>query len=321
MRKINNPLVSIIVVTYNSSKYVLETLESAKAQTYQNIELIVSDDCSTDNTIEICNNWININKDRFVRIELLMIEKNTGVSANCNRGYRAANGEWIKSLAGDDLLFPNAISEYLNFVKTNHYEICCCKIKLFGDEQLVLPLEPVYENHYKGINKNLKSQQQMILRELFVPALGLFLSKSLYNSIGGYDETYPFCDDWPFILRILDNNNQIHLIDKYLVYYRVHAASLCHNTYSSENIKFYNDFKIFFYKKILLRSIKSGNMLNILYTWNRYLSFLYQKFVYKLNNRYVLKYGKYIYVFSPLLYLILIKKITKRVSYRTKYRN
>ena len=51
----NNPLVSINVITYNSSKFVLETLESAKAQTYQNIELIVSDDCSTDNTVEICN--------------------------------------------------------------------------------------------------------------------------------------------------------------------------------------------------------------------------------------------------------------------------
>ncbi len=53
-----NPLVSIIVCTYNSSKYVLETLESAKEQTYQNVELIVSDDCSTDNTVELCRKWI-----------------------------------------------------------------------------------------------------------------------------------------------------------------------------------------------------------------------------------------------------------------------
>ena len=60
-----NPLVSIIVITYNSSKYVLETLESAKAQTYQNIELIVTDDCSNDNTVEICRKWIEENKERF----------------------------------------------------------------------------------------------------------------------------------------------------------------------------------------------------------------------------------------------------------------
>ena len=52
------PLVSIIVITYNSAKFVLETLESAKAQTYQNIELIISDDCSSDNTIEIWDHRI-----------------------------------------------------------------------------------------------------------------------------------------------------------------------------------------------------------------------------------------------------------------------
>ena len=103
------PLVSIIVITYNSSKYVLETLESAKAQTYQNIELIVSDDCSIDNTVEICREWIENNKERFVRTELITAEKNTGIPANCNRGVKAAQGEWVKLIAGDDILYNNCI--------------------------------------------------------------------------------------------------------------------------------------------------------------------------------------------------------------------
>ncbi|KAA6320476.1 putative glycosyltransferase EpsE, partial [termite gut metagenome] len=102
------PLVSIVVITYNSSKYVLETLESAKVQTYQNIELIVSDDCSTDDTVDVCQNWLDENKERFVRTELLIVLKNTGVSANCNRGYKVAKGEWIKGVAGDDMLFPHS---------------------------------------------------------------------------------------------------------------------------------------------------------------------------------------------------------------------
>lgn len=55
-----NPLVSVIVITYNSSKYVLETLNSVAAQTYDNIELIISDDCSVDNTVEICRNWLKM---------------------------------------------------------------------------------------------------------------------------------------------------------------------------------------------------------------------------------------------------------------------
>ena len=72
----NQPLVSVTVITYNSSKTVLETLDSIKAQTYQNLELIVSDDCSTDDTVELCRNWIEQNKERFVRTELLTVEKN-----------------------------------------------------------------------------------------------------------------------------------------------------------------------------------------------------------------------------------------------------
>jgi len=54
-----NPLVSIIVLTHNSTKYVIETLNSAKSQTYEDIELIVTDDFSTDNTVEICRQWMH----------------------------------------------------------------------------------------------------------------------------------------------------------------------------------------------------------------------------------------------------------------------
>ena len=84
----NQPLVSVPVITYNSSKFVLETLESIKAQTYQNIELIISDDCSTDNTVELCQKWVEENKERFVRTQIITSDLNTGVSAN---GYRWTN--------------------------------------------------------------------------------------------------------------------------------------------------------------------------------------------------------------------------------------
>ncbi|MBH2024900.1 MAG: glycosyltransferase, partial [Flavobacteriales bacterium] len=81
-----NPLVSVVVITYNSSKYVMETLESVKAQTYENIELIISDDGSTDHTIEMCRVWLAQNNNRFPKTKLLTVEENTGIPANCNRG-------------------------------------------------------------------------------------------------------------------------------------------------------------------------------------------------------------------------------------------
>ena len=100
----NNPLVSIVVVTYNSSEFVLETLESAKIQTYKNIELIVTDDCSKDNTLEIVKDWVDKNKDSFIHTLVLEATVNTGISGNCNRGCNASKGEYIKTIAGDDTL-------------------------------------------------------------------------------------------------------------------------------------------------------------------------------------------------------------------------
>lgn len=78
-------LVSIPVITYNSAKTVIETLDSIKAQTYPNIELIISDDCSTDDTVQLCREWIEKNGERFERTELISVTKNTGVSGNNNR--------------------------------------------------------------------------------------------------------------------------------------------------------------------------------------------------------------------------------------------
>ena len=63
----NGPLITVAIVTYNSSEFIVETLESIKSQTYHNIELIISDDCSTDTTVELCSNWIKENATHFVK--------------------------------------------------------------------------------------------------------------------------------------------------------------------------------------------------------------------------------------------------------------
>lgn len=79
------PLVSVVVVIYNSSQTVIETLESIKAQTYKNIELVISDDDSKDTSVEICKKWVEKNKNRFVRTKIITHTPNTGTSANMNR--------------------------------------------------------------------------------------------------------------------------------------------------------------------------------------------------------------------------------------------
>lgn len=126
------PLVSVPVITYNSSEYIIEGLESIKAQTYKNIELIISDDCSTDNTVELCREWLAKNKDRFVRTSLVTSEKNTGTAGNCNRAISYCHGEWIKMLAGDDLLLPDCIEKNIEYItKMPDAEVVFSNVQVF----------------------------------------------------------------------------------------------------------------------------------------------------------------------------------------------
>ena len=116
MNNKNHPLVSVFVVTYNAGEYICETLDSIKSQTYDNIELIVSDDHSSDNTVSIVNEWVEKNKERFFRTEIMTVDHNTGVSANYNRAVRACRGEWVKNVDGDDLLTDDCIQLNINYV-------------------------------------------------------------------------------------------------------------------------------------------------------------------------------------------------------------
>lgn len=114
-----NPLVSIGVITYNSSHFILETLESIKSQTYKNIELVVTDDCSTDDTVDICKQWLMQNRNYFTNVNLIVASCNTGTSANYNRAVNGSQGEWFKGIAGDDLLMPDCIENNLNYIINN----------------------------------------------------------------------------------------------------------------------------------------------------------------------------------------------------------
>ena len=132
-----NSIVTIVVATYHSAPFLLETLESAYNQTYLNLALIISDDCSKDDTLDIANKWIAQDrvKARFQSIEIITVPKNTGVSANCNRIIAAVNSDWFKIIAGDDILLSNCIEDNMNFVSNNSdARIIFSQIKLYQDQ-------------------------------------------------------------------------------------------------------------------------------------------------------------------------------------------
>jgi glycosyltransferase involved in cell wall biosynthesis len=102
-----NPLITIITVTYNSANYVRDAIEGVLAQTYKNIEYIIADDCSTDET------WTIISEYNDKRIVAYRNEKNLREYPNRNKAINLAKGEYLIFLDGDDVMFPNAIEVYL----------------------------------------------------------------------------------------------------------------------------------------------------------------------------------------------------------------
>jgi len=118
------PLVSICIPTYNGAKYLAETLNCAINQTYPNIEIIITDDQSTDNTLEICNNFAK--KDP--RIKMFQNKKNLGLVGNwCEVINKTSkNSEWIKYLFQDDLMAPETVGKMLNSALENKVGFVLC---------------------------------------------------------------------------------------------------------------------------------------------------------------------------------------------------
>lgn len=248
--KEENPLVSIIVITYNSSKFVLETLESAKAQTYRNIELIVSDDCSTDNTVEICRQWVEENNERFARTEIITSEKNTGIAPNCNRGLRKAEGEWVKLIAGDDKLFEHAIFELVSQTKKlNSIDILFCNISINGNRN------QISTEIISLLSKPKPKQYKILLKRNIFPAPGSFIKKALLNELGGFDERYPLLEDYPFLLKAMKRGADFFYLNLPLIYYRVHHDNTSLGTLSEKYHKSLYNFYKYAYLKELIKNL------------------------------------------------------------------
>lgn len=236
------PLVSIVVITYNSSKYVLETLESAKKQTYPNIELIVTDDCSTDNTVEMCREWLEKNAQRFVRVELVISNKNTGIPANSNRGCKKAKGEWIKNIAGDDVLLSDCIQRFVESYRGDEKVVAGCIQRFYEDAEKGRCYYSVIEPDIESLsiyNATPKEQFDRLLKENFVYAPSVFIKRELFSEIGFYEEQYCMLEDYPFWLKYIKAGYKIGFINILIVYYRCNDNSLTSNSMYYYNKNYY----------------------------------------------------------------------------------
>ncbi|WP_312762527.1 glycosyltransferase [Epilithonimonas sp.] len=222
-----NPLVSIIVITYNSSKYVLETLESARAQTYQNIELIISDDGSKDATVEICRDWLKENSDRFVHSQLITVEQNTGIPANCNRGVKASKGEWIKLIAGDDVFTDNAFANFVHASQKTSSLIIQTNAMIFNENfnEKNLIGKFITRSFPKFFTLEPAKQNRLLLTHVYLNAPAVFFNRQVFESLK-FDEDFPMIEDYPFWVKATMLGLKIDYLEVTTVKYRIHSNSV-----------------------------------------------------------------------------------------------
>lgn len=291
-------LISVVVVTFNAKKTVERTLDSIYNQTYQKIELIVSDDCSTDGTIDVIQEWIKGNEaeKRFQRVIVKKNEQNVGISKNCNRACGYAKGKWIKIIAGDDILLDNCIELNINFVnKIDENALIFSDVIPFWESRGKLNIQEVdlqgLRSYRKKFNRtNSKQQHKILLKKYDLPAPTYFFPKQEWELIGCYDEKYKNIEDWPFVLHWTENELPIRYLEKETVLYR----SIDENV-NKENV-FYNLNHI-----AIVNSIKQDMVYpniprwHFLYYYNEWMTKRIQNYMIKRYNNQMTKESLWVY--------------------------
>ena len=270
---------SIVIVTYNFEKIILECLNGIEKQTYRNFEVIITDDASEDKTVEICEKWKEKVKDQIV-VTIIKNKKNEGVTKNINKGIKLATKEWVKIVAGDDILREDAL-ENINFFINNNLEakIIASKAQLFcikNGKRIDLEVEPKNKEIY---TKSTIEQFKRLLEGNFILAPTVVIKNSLLKDMNYFDEKYKMVEDFPFWLKSSKNNIKFYFLDKIIIDYRQSSSSVSGKKEEEVNPLMF-EFEKQIYEDIYLKEVK-----NPFKRWDKYIDIKSKEIILKNNNK------------------------------------
>lgn len=187
----NKPTVSVILPTYNRAHLIDRAIRSVLNQTYQDFELIVVDDCSTDNTKEVVKSF----KDE--RITYIKHEKNKGAAAARNTGIKAAKGEYIAFQDSDDDWFPEKLKKQMKVFEMAQSEVGIVYTgfwRIEGNKKTYIP-------SYRVSQKEGNIHKQL-LKGNFVTTQSVVIRKKYFEKLGMFDENLPRLQDWELFIRV-----------------------------------------------------------------------------------------------------------------------
>ena len=188
----SNPTVSVIIPTYNRAHLIGRAIQSVLYQTYQDFEIIVVDDASTDNTEEVVSNFDD------ERIRYIRLKENSGTSAAPrNTAIRIARGEYIAFQDSDDEWLPEKLEKQMRLFEIQPLEVGVVYAgfwKILGHRKIYIPSP--------GITRKEGNIHDSLLAQNFVAAPAAVVRKECFRKVGGFDEELPTLMDWELWIRI-----------------------------------------------------------------------------------------------------------------------
>lgn len=232
------PLVTVICLCYNHEQYVKEALISVYQQTYPNIELIVVDDFSKDNSTTAIQQYIDNQLNKNIPTSFLPLKENVGNCKAFNQGLKLAKGKYIIDLAADDKLLPHCIEKQVFAFEQLEKSYAV----VFSDLNYIDEKGNLLKTHFQRDAQGNLSQEvpqgniyERILRQSFVSAASQLIRKTVLDELGGYDETLSY-EDYDFWIRTA-KKYKYFFINEILVEKRVLNNSHGRSFYLKKNNK------------------------------------------------------------------------------------
>ncbi len=270
----NKPLVSVIIPNYNGSKYLESTIISITKQSYENWELLIVDDCSTDKSLEIINKWVAKIPEKIFCYQL--IENSGGPATPRNHALEKAKGAFVAFIDSDDIWHPSKLETQINIMIKYDYNFTFTKICEFTDETTLAPLisRPLTIST-ESIEVKQISLNQMFKKNRIRSGSTSLIKKDLLDRSSvkfNTDKSYIAVEDYLFWLDTLSKTGEYCFkIEKELTFYRLSEESISRG-------------KIKMAKKIfrLLANYPGVSKLGAVYYFITYISL---SFITKLSNQ------------------------------------
>lgn len=219
-------LVSVIVPTYNHVEFVIQALDSVYEQSLNDIELIIIDDCSSDNTYGKALQWAKVKKDRFNRLEIRRNARNSGAHATINAGLDMAQGAYLSILNSDDWYAPERLERMLRVLKEKNGGYAFSNVTVVDEDGNILKKDPLAIDCIT-LEDQLSAYPSpgfaLLKKNIAITTGNILFSRSLQKKVGYFNDL-KLIHDWDFLIRCLAYEEPIYVPDE-LYYYRVYKGN------------------------------------------------------------------------------------------------